>query len=73
MNNLTSYLLSEYGPGVRPICPNQETIHVTVDMAIRQLISLVRIIKEREGVIQIRQNIVPPSFKMFIIEKQVFL
>jgi len=52
--------LSDYGPGVRPICPNQETIHVTVDMAIRQLISLVSIINEREGVIQIRQNMIPP-------------
>ena len=58
MNNLTSYLLSDYGPGIRPICPKQETIHVTVDMAIRQLISLVSIIKEREGVIQLRLNIV---------------
>ncbi|XP_052102777.1 neuronal acetylcholine receptor subunit alpha-10-like [Mytilus californianus] len=40
LDNLTADLLADYGPNVRPVCPGQETIPVTVDLAVRQLITL---------------------------------
>lgn len=41
LDNLTADLLADYGPNVRPVCPGKETVPVTVDMAVRQLITLV--------------------------------
>ncbi|VDI64679.1 Hypothetical predicted protein [Mytilus galloprovincialis] len=40
LNYLTTALINDYEPSVRPVCPGFETTQVTVDMAIRQLISL---------------------------------
>ncbi|XP_076105587.1 neuronal acetylcholine receptor subunit alpha-10-like [Mytilus galloprovincialis] len=40
LDNLTADLLADYGPNVRPVCPGKETVPVTVDMAVRQLITL---------------------------------
>ncbi|XP_052102778.1 neuronal acetylcholine receptor subunit alpha-10-like [Mytilus californianus] len=40
LNNLSTSLLANYGAGVRPLCPGYEKVNVTVDIAIRQLISL---------------------------------
>ncbi|XP_071166172.1 neuronal acetylcholine receptor subunit alpha-10-like [Mytilus edulis] len=40
LNNLSTSLLTNYGAEVRPLCPGYERVNVTVDIAIRQLISL---------------------------------
>ncbi|XP_076105585.1 neuronal acetylcholine receptor subunit alpha-10-like [Mytilus galloprovincialis] len=40
LNYLTTALINDYEPSVRPVGPGFETTQVTVDMAIRQLISL---------------------------------
>lgn len=41
ISDLATTLLSQYNLKVRPICPGIDKVHVTIDMAVRQLISLV--------------------------------
>ncbi|CAG2245437.1 unnamed protein product [Mytilus edulis] len=52
LNNLSTLLLTNYGAEVRPLCPGYERVNVTVDIAIRQLISLVGDIEASSELIQ---------------------
>ena len=45
LSNLTSSLFANYDQTVRPYCQGQEKINLSIDMAIRQLIELVCILR----------------------------